>query len=89
MEDYAAFCRQRAVARFHRRRRWPFLSPAWRHEVDDARRFIRSCREDWQSRSAQERLDAKITRTIYALGPNVRLQRTLARSQRDKAGNEP
>jgi hypothetical protein len=44
MEDYAAFCRQRAVACFHRRRRWPFLSPAWRHEVNDARDFTRSNR---------------------------------------------
>jgi hypothetical protein len=91
MEDYAAFCRQRAVACFHRRRRWPFLSPAWRHEVDDARSFIRYYRAEWQSCSAQERLDAvaKITRTVYALGPCVRMQKAITHPQRDKAGNEP
>ena len=91
MEDYAAFCRQRAVACFHRRRRWLFLSPAWRHEVDDARSFIRYYRAEWQSRSAQERLDAvaKITRTVYALGPCVRMQKAITHPQRDKAGNEP
>ncbi len=53
MQDYAAFCRQRAFACFHRRRRWPFLSPAWRHEVDDARRFIRSYREAVAHKLAQ------------------------------------
>jgi len=54
-KDYAAFCHQRAFACFHRRR-WPFLSPAWRHEVKDAHRFIKAYRAEWQSRPAQERL---------------------------------
>jgi hypothetical protein len=39
MEDYAAFCRQRADACFHRRRKYPVLSENWRHEVSDARQF--------------------------------------------------
>ena len=91
MQDYAAFCRQRAWACFCRRRRWAFLSDEWRHEVEDARRFIRSCREDWQTRPAHERLAAAaaITRTVYALGSNVRLQRMMTHPQRDTAGNEP
>jgi hypothetical protein len=91
MEDYAAFCRQRAVACFHRRRRWPFLSPAWRHEVNDARDFIRYCRREWLDRPRHGRSadPAEITRTVYALGPNVRLQRMMTRPQRDAEGNEP
>jgi len=45
------------------------LSPEWQQEVDDARRFIRACRADWQARPAHERLAAAaaaITCTVYA-----------------------
>lgn len=83
MEDYAAFCRQRAEACFHRRRKYPLGSEDREQAVKEARGFIRYYRADWQRRSAQERLDAaaKITRTVYALGPNVRLQRRLMRKE--------
>jgi hypothetical protein len=71
MEDVALFFRQRALACFHRRRRWPFFSAAWRHEVADARRFIRASRDNLQGYSADQRrkFAAQITRARYALGP--------------------
>lgn len=50
MEDAALFFRQRAYACFCRRRKYPFLSDDWRHEVEDARRFIRACRSMWDDR---------------------------------------
>jgi hypothetical protein len=70
MEDAALFFRQRAFACFHRRRRWPFLSAEWRHEVADARRFIRACRDHWHGYSADQRRNfaAQIARPRYALG---------------------
>jgi hypothetical protein len=74
MQDAAMFFRHQAVACFHRRRRWPFLSAAWRHEVDDARRFIRACRDSWQHDQPHQ-----ILRTFYALGPKVREQRDAMR----------
>jgi len=91
MQDAALFFRHTALGCFHRRRKYPLLSPEWQHEVDDARYFIRACREDWQARPAHERLAAAaaITRTVYALGPRVRTQRPLTRMHRDEAGNEP
>jgi hypothetical protein len=83
MQDYAAFCRQRAEACFHRRRKYPLGSEDREQAVKDTRDFIRYCRADWQSRPAHERLAAaaEITRTVYALGPNVRLQRRLMRNE--------
>ena len=79
MQDAAMFFRNRAVMCFHRRRRWPFLSDAWRHEVEDARRFIRACRANWQYDQPHE-----ILRTVYALGPRVRTQKSgRAASNRD------
>jgi DNA invertase Pin-like site-specific DNA recombinase len=47
MQDAALFFRHTALACFHRRRKYPVLSAQWRHEVNDARRFIRGCRTDW------------------------------------------
>jgi hypothetical protein len=77
LQDAFAFFRRTAVACFHRRRRWPFLSADWRREVDDARRFIRHCRAEWQDKSEPERARsaAEMTRTAYAMGPRVRTQR--------------
>lgn len=69
MEDAALFYRHTALGCFHRRRKYLLLSPEWRHEVDDARRFIRACRDNWDDRPRE------IVRTVYALGPRVRLQR--------------
>ena len=40
MEHAESFFRQRAGACFHRRRKHPVLSGEWKHEVDDARKFI-------------------------------------------------
>ena len=71
MQVAALFFRSRASACFHRRRQHPFLSDEWRHEVEDARRFIRATRENWDDRPRE------ITRTVYALGPRVRTQRDL------------
>ena len=76
MQDAALFYRSRAVACFHRRRRWPFLSDGWRHEVEDARRFIRATRANWDDRPRE------ITRTHYALGPRVQMQKPLTRAER-------
>ena len=81
MQDAALFFRQRALACFHRRRKYPLLSPEWQHEVDDARYFIRACRDNWDDRPRE------IVRTHYALGPRVRMQRTLTHPHRDEAGN--
>ena len=47
------------------------LSPEWRHEVNEARLFIRYCRANWDDRPRE------ITRTAYALRPRARTQRTL------------
>ncbi len=80
MQDAALFFRSRAVACFHRRRKYAALSPEWRHEVKEAREFIRYCRANWDDRPRE------ITRTAYALGPNVRLQRMITCPQRDTAG---
>ena len=66
MEDAALFFRQRAFACFNRCRRHPVLSDEWRHEVEDARRFIRACRANWDDRPRE------IARTFYALGPLAR-----------------
>jgi hypothetical protein len=70
MQDAALFFRHTAHASFQRRRKYPVLSAGWRHEVADARRFIRACREAWQDDQPHE-----ILRTAYALGPRVRTQR--------------
>jgi len=74
MQDAALFFRSRALACFHRRRH-PFLSDEWRHEVEEARRFIRATRENWDDRPRE------IIRTHYALGPRVRMQRPLTRTE--------
>ena len=63
------------MACFHRRRRWPFLSDEWRHEVEDARRFIRATRANWDDRPRE------IVRTCYALGPLVQMQKPLTRAE--------
>ena len=44
MRDAKGFFRQRALAAFHRRRRHRVGSQEWRHEVAEARSFIRSYR---------------------------------------------
>ncbi len=75
MQDAALFFRSRAVACFYRRRRWPFLSDEWRHEVEDARRFIRATRANWDDRPRE------ITRAHYALGPLVQMQKPLTRTE--------
>ena len=75
MQDAALFFRHTAIGCFHRRRKYPLLSPEWQHEVDDARRFIRACRENWDDRPRE------ITRTVYALGPRVRTQKPLRRTE--------
>lgn len=69
MKAPALLFRQRACACFHRRRIYSFLSDEWRHEVEDARRFIRACRANWDDRPRE------IFRTFYALGPRVTTQR--------------
>jgi len=76
MQDAALFYRCRAFSSFHRRRRYPLLSPEWRHEVKDARRFIRHCRAEWLSRPGHGRSAhrGEVTRTFFALGPAVRTQ---------------
>jgi hypothetical protein len=50
MEDFAAFCRQRLKACFHRRRKYPLGSEDREQAVKDTRDFIRYYREelDWQ-----------------------------------------
>jgi hypothetical protein len=68
MEDAALFFRHTAHGCFHRRRKYPVLSPEWRREVEDARRFIRACRANWDNRPRE------FMRTGYALGPRVRTQ---------------
>ena len=75
MQDAALFFRHRAFACFRRRRKYPLLSDDWQHEVDDARRFIRACRDIRQSYSDDER--QKFREQIgryggYALGPRDR-----------------
>ncbi len=69
MQDAALFYRHAALGCFHRRRKYGLLSPEWRHEVNEARLFIRHCRANWDDRPRE------ITRTAYALGPRVRAQR--------------
>jgi hypothetical protein len=86
MQDASLFFRSRAVSCFHRRRRYPILSPDWRHGVEDARQFIRASRADWEHRSPEERKETlrKLSSPARSmlLGPRVR-------SQRRKAANEP
>jgi len=55
------------------------LSPDWRHEVEDARRFTRYCRADWLSRPGHglSADPAEITRAVYALGPAVRTHKSI------------
>lgn len=50
MQDYAAFCRQRLLACFHRRRKYPLGSDEWNCAVTDARNFLRYYRDEieWQ-----------------------------------------
>jgi hypothetical protein len=69
MQDAAMFFRNRAISSFHRRRKYPVRSENWLHEVNDARRFIRACRDSWDDQPRE------IIRTAYALGPRVRTQR--------------
>ncbi|MGO9235679.1 MAG: hypothetical protein ACLP4V_17040 [Methylocella sp.] len=66
MQDAGLFYRHAALGCFHRRRKYALLSPEWRHEVKDARQFIRYCCANWDDRPRE------ITRTAYALGPRVR-----------------
>lgn len=70
MQDPALFFRQRALACFHRRGRWTFLSPAWRHEVEDAKRFIAAFRQMWEGRTSKDG-EAVFTRSALVLGPNA------------------
>ena len=69
MQDAALFFRHTALGCFHRRRLYPVRSADWQHEVDDARRFIRACRDSWDDQPHE------IIRTAYALGPRVRTQK--------------
>jgi hypothetical protein len=87
MEDAALFFRHTALGCFQRRRKYPVLSENWRHEVNDARAFIRYCRAHWLDRPGHGRSadPAEITRAAYALGPRVRLQNAITRPPRDKA----
>jgi hypothetical protein len=50
MEDYAAFCRQRLRACYHRRRKYPVGSDDWTLAVTETRMFIRNYRAErqWQ-----------------------------------------
>ena len=75
MQDAALFFRSRALASFHRRRKYALLSPEWRHEVKEARQFIRYCRANWDDRPRE------ITRTHYALGPLMQMQKPLTRPE--------
>jgi hypothetical protein len=61
--------RVNSMAAFHRRRKYALLSDDWRHCVDEARYYIRACREGWPDQPHE------ILRTSYALGPHVRTQR--------------
>ncbi len=51
------------------------LSPEWRHEVKEARQFIRYCRANWDDRPRE------ITRSHYALGPLMQMQKPLTRTE--------
>jgi hypothetical protein len=66
MQDAALFFHYTALACFHRRRKHSVLSANWQHELDDARKFIRACRDCWDEQPHE------IIRTAYALGPRVR-----------------
>ena len=46
MEDYAAFCRQRLRACFHRRRKYALGSADRDHAVKEARAFLRAYRAE-------------------------------------------
>ena len=48
MEDYAAFCRQRLRACFHRRRKYSVGSDDRAHAVKEARAFLRYYRREMQ-----------------------------------------
>jgi hypothetical protein len=79
MDDPAWFYRHRAIACIRRRRRYPILSDNWRHEVEDARRFIRACHQLLAAytpdarRAFVEQL-AHSTYRGYALAPRQRPQ---------------
>ncbi len=70
MQDAAMFFRSRAVAAFHRRRKYALLSADWRDCVDEARYFIRACRQNWDYDQPHQ-----ILRTLYALGPRTGIRR--------------
>ena len=53
MEDYAAFCRQRLRACFHRRRKYPVGSDDRAHAVKEARAFLRYYRREMQIRDEE------------------------------------
>ncbi len=50
MQDYAAFCRQRFLACFHRRRKYPLGSAERTYTTEEARMFLRDFRAeiDWR-----------------------------------------
>jgi hypothetical protein len=70
MQDPALFFRQRALACFHRRRHWPLLSPQWRHEIEDARRFIDAFRRACEGRTPEGQTTT-FTRNASSLGPQA------------------
>lgn len=53
MEDYAAFCRQRLMACFRRRRKYPLGSEDREHAVKEARAFLRYYRAEIEWQEAQ------------------------------------
>lgn len=77
MQDAALFFRHQAYSCFHRRRLYLLLSAEWRHEVDDARRFIRHARTEWLDRPGHGRSArlSEITYTVFAMGPYLAMQR--------------
>ena len=89
MQDAALFYRHRAFACFRRRRKYPFLSEHWRHEVEDARRFIRTCHSlliaysDDERRAFCEQL-VHSTYGGYTLGPRTYRKPPITAEERER-----
>lgn len=67
MEDYAAFCRQRLRACFHRRRKYPVGSDDRAHAVKEARAFLRYYRREMQIRDEERNQSLATTPSFFVV----------------------
>ena len=84
MQDYAAFCRQRLLACFHRRRKYPLGSDERQCAVTDARNFLRYYREEIACQEAD-----RIAEALEIAAPVEAIRRVLSYAREHETKSPP